>query len=47
MTTIIKSIEELSSHIGEHLGYSDYLEVTQERVQLFADATGEIGRAHV
>ncbi len=41
MTTIIKSIEELSSHIGEHLGYSDYLEVTQERVQLFADATGD------
>ena len=36
-----KSIEELSSHIGEHLGYSDYLEVTQERVQLFADATGD------
>ena len=41
MTTIIKSIDELSSHIGQHLGYSDYLEVTQERVQLFADATGD------
>lgn len=41
MTTIIKSIDELPSHIGEHLGYSDYLEVTQERVQLFADATGD------
>ena len=38
---LFRSIEELSSHIGEHLGYSDYLEVTQERVQLFADATGD------
>ena len=41
MTTIIKSIEELSSHVGQHLGYSEYLDVTQERVQLFADATGD------
>lgn len=41
MTTIIKSIDELSSHVGQHLGYSDYLDITQERVQLFADATGD------
>ena len=41
MTTIIKSIDELTSHVGQHLGYSDYLDITQERVQLFADATGD------
>lgn len=41
MTTIIPSIDALSAHVGEHLGYSDYLDITQERVQLFADATGD------
>ena len=44
--------------VGEHLGHSDWLTVSQEQVNLFADATGdhqwihidverEIGRAHV
>ena len=32
----IKGLEALS---GEHLGYSDWLEVPQERVNQFADAT--------
>ncbi|WP_018680763.1 MaoC family dehydratase [Actinokineospora enzanensis] len=31
----------LAAAVGEHLGHSDWLEITQERVQAFADATGD------
>ncbi len=33
--------------VGVHLGYSDYLEITQERVDTFADATGDHQWIHV
>ncbi|HRE03006.1 MAG TPA: MaoC family dehydratase [Ilumatobacteraceae bacterium] len=33
--------------IGEHLGWSDYLEITQERVNQFAEATGDHQWIHV
>jgi acyl dehydratase len=32
---------------GRHLGYSDWLEVTQERVNTFAEATGDFQWIHV
>lgn len=41
MATIIKDQADLMAHVGQHLGYSDYITVTQEQVQLFADATGD------
>ena len=41
MTTIIRNLDELTSKVGQHLGYSEYVTVTQEQVQLFADATGD------
>ncbi len=44
---IIKSVDELKSHAGKHLGYSDYLTITQEQVNLFADATGDHQWIHV
>lgn len=44
---IIQGIEGLKAAVGEHLGYSDYLEVTQERVNSFADATGDHQWIHV
>ena len=44
---IINGTAELKTLIGEHLGYSDWLEVTQERVNLFADATGDHQWIHV
>jgi acyl dehydratase len=47
MTTHVNSIEELTPLIGTHLGYSDYLTVTQEQVNLFADATGDHQWIHV
>ena len=33
--------------VGEHLGYSDWVEITQERVNAFADATGDHQWIHV
>jgi acyl dehydratase len=47
MTTIIASIDGLKEKVGEHLGYSDWHEVTQEQVNLFADATGDHQWIHV
>jgi acyl dehydratase len=47
MTTHVTGIDELSSLIGTHLGYSDYHLVTQDAVNLFADATGDHQWIHV
>lgn len=47
MTTIINGIEELKSKVGDHVGYSDWHEVTQEQVNLFADATGDHQWIHI
>jgi len=41
MTRHIESLAELKNLTGEHLGYSDYMEIDQARVQMFADATGD------
>ena len=41
------SVNDLAGAVGEHLGYSDWLAVTQERVDLFADATGDHQWIHV
>jgi acyl dehydratase len=47
MTTIIEGIGGLKDKVGEHLGYSDYVEITQEQVNLFADATGDHQWIHI
>jgi acyl dehydratase len=47
MTTVIKGISGLKELVGQHLGYSDYIEITQERVNTFADATGDHQWIHV
>lgn len=47
MTTIISGIDELKSKVGEHLGYSEWHEVTQDEIDLFADATGDHQWIHV
>jgi len=41
MATEINGIAGLKAHEGQHLGYSDWLEITQERVNQFAEATGD------
>ena len=37
----LNGIDEIKAAVGEHLGYSDWMEITQERVNLFAEATGD------
>ncbi len=44
---VITGIEGLKSNVGQHLGYSEYLEITQERVQQFAEATGDFQWIHI
>ena len=44
---VINSYAEFESHLGEELGVSDWLEVTQERINLFADATLDHQWIHV
>ena len=43
----ISSVEDLTPHIGQHLGYSAGHLVTQERVDTFAEATGDHQWIHV
>ena len=47
MTTIVQGIQGLKDKVGEHLGYSEWVEITQEQVNLFADATGDHQWIHV
>jgi len=47
MTTTTTTIAELPSLKGTELGTSDWFEVTQERVNTFADATGDHQWIHV
>ncbi len=47
MTLIINGPDDLRRRLGTHLGYSDWLEVDQERVNLFAEATGDHQWIHV
>ena len=47
MATHVNNIEELAPLVGTHLGYSEYLTVTQEQVNLFADATNDHQWIHV
>lgn len=47
MTTVLDGLDGLKAAVGQHLGYSDYLEITQERVNKFADATGDHQWIHV
>lgn len=41
MATVFQTPAELASAIGKHLGHSAWMEVTQDRIQLFADATDD------
>jgi acyl dehydratase len=47
MPTTIKGLDDLRAKAGDHLGYSDWQELTQDQVNLFADATGDHQWIHV
>jgi len=44
---VFNGIDELKQAVGEHLGHSDWHTVTQEKIDLFADATGDHQWIHV
>ena len=41
------TLDELRDAAGRHLGWTDWLEITQDRVDRFADATGDHQWIHV
>ena len=43
----INGLDELQTLVGEHLGYSDYVEIAQDQVNAFAEATGDHQWIHV
>jgi acyl dehydratase len=47
MATTIDGINGLNPQVGNHLGYSDWHEITQDQVQRFADATGDYQWIHL
>lgn len=44
---IFKTPSELLDAVGENLGHSEWVEITQERINQFADATGDHQWIHV
>jgi len=46
-TTVLDGLDAVRAAAGKHLGYSDWLEITQDRVDRFADATGDHQWIHV
>ncbi len=44
---IINSYEEFEQYVGKQIGVSDYLEISQERINRFADATLDHQWIHV
>lgn len=44
---IFTSADELTAAVGEQLGHSDWLEIDQKRIDLFAEATGDHQWIHV
>jgi acyl dehydratase len=47
VTTIFDNPSALLEAPGRHLGYSDWLEIDQHRIDLFAEATGDHQWIHV
>jgi acyl dehydratase len=47
MTIEFQTPEALRGAVGTHLGFSDWMEITQKRIDLFAEATGDRQWIHV
>lgn len=45
--TVLNGIDAVLAAAGTHLGYSDWLEITQDRIDRFAEATGDRQWIHV
>jgi acyl dehydratase len=44
---VLRGVDEVRASVGTHFGYSDWLEITQDRVNRFAEATGDFQWIHV
>jgi len=44
---IIKNFDEFNQYVGKELGTSDYIKITQEQINIFADATLDHQWIHV
>ncbi len=44
---VFESLDALRAAVGEHAGYSDWHTITQEQINLFAQATGDHQWIHV
>ncbi len=47
MTRVLNGLDELESLLGQEIGVSDWHEITQERVNAFADATDDHQWIHI
>jgi acyl dehydratase len=47
VTTILEGPDEVRAAVGAHLGVSEWLEIDQQRVDLFAEASGDRQWIHV
>ena len=47
MPTTFTTLDDLRSAAGQHLGWTDWIEIDQARVNQFADATGDHQWIHV
>jgi acyl dehydratase len=46
-TTVLQGVDGVKAAVGHHLGYSEWIEIDQARVNLFADATHDHQWIHV
>jgi acyl dehydratase len=44
---ILNSLNELPAHLGKEIGVTDWFPITQQRIQQFADVTGDPQWIHV
>ncbi|WP_306319325.1 MULTISPECIES: MaoC family dehydratase [unclassified Streptomyces] len=44
---VFKDVDDLKGAVGEQLGYSDWVEIEQSRIDRFAEATGDHQWIHV
>jgi acyl dehydratase len=44
---VFKNFDELRAAVGQELGVSDWMEITQARINIFAEATGDHQWIHV
>ena len=45
--TLFDGVDAFEAHVGEHLGYSGWHQITQREIDLFAEATGDHQWIHV